>query len=182
MTARVPKMEPTPVSVDDIKNHLQALIGLYAMSGRTGASYQSFVLENGRAWTPAKRPKGMRKRADKMCFRNSLDAAWFSTKYRYVEGYAASAYSGIVTEHAWLVDADDNVIDLTWRQPEYSAYYGIHIPTPIAGRYCSVLGVYGVLVNDWRLDCAILRLGRLPTLEELVDLEIERDKRRERSA
>ena len=127
----------------------------------------AFVLATGRPYTAAARPKGLRKMPNKLCFRNAHYLALDDRTLTYTEGYALS-FQGIPVEHAWCVRADGTVVDPTWYHPELAAYYGVEIPLEVVSGLVSRQGVYGILVNDWRNDCAILRSGRieLPAREE----------------
>lgn len=78
-----------------------------------------------REFTPIRRPKGMRKRADKAWYRNALRIVLddrYCEDYVYAEGLAWCAISGAV-HHAWVVDADGHAIDPTWPEPSIR-YWG----------------------------------------------------------
>lgn len=128
----------------------------------------SFVLARGRAYTAAPRPKGMRKMTNKLCFRNALYTVWEDRSLTYVEGYAL-AFNGIPCEHAWAVRPDGTVVDPTWYDPDLAAYYGVEIPLDIVHGRIIRNNVFGILVNDWRNDCAILRTGRFEPLDRLEE-------------
>ena len=96
---------------------------------------ESFLLDHGRQWTPARRPRGLRKQPDKLCFMNSqrhvlthqqlcgdddLEALW------YCEGFALGV---IPIHHAWLVDRSGTVLDLTWDEPDKATYWGVAFNT-----------------------------------------------------
>src|SRR5215216_5814498 len=72
-----------------------------------------------RNFPPAPRPKGMRKRADKACYRNVCMVV-IDKRYRndftYAEGIAVSDL-GFPVHHAWVVDRDGNAVDPTWPEP-----------------------------------------------------------------
>lgn len=63
----------------------------------------------------------------KMCVLQSQVGACDGT-LRYFEGQANSEHLGIPLEHAWLVDAEGNVWDATWKDGD--DYFGVEIPTP----------------------------------------------------
>jgi hypothetical protein len=122
-------MRETSQDIDEILNHLKMISSM-----ETGArAFASFVLTHGREWraSPFDLPFG--KGPPRACYQNS-HAMLFADLCRkrpagltYVEGYACSGAVGFpfVTEHAWLVDADGNVVDPTWDDPEHSAYFGV---------------------------------------------------------
>jgi hypothetical protein len=70
-----------------------------------------------RDFSPAPRPKGMRKRADKACYLNAfrivMDRRY--PEFVYAEGLAWCGFGPI--HHAWVVDPDGNAVDPTWQQP-----------------------------------------------------------------
>lgn len=92
-----------------------------------------FVLENGVAFKgtnwKSHRGKGYRRGKIKECFPNAWDLAFSHSGLSYYEGYA---YRGIVpVHHAWVVNAEGQVIDPTWRyDPERNPesewhYFGV---------------------------------------------------------
>jgi hypothetical protein len=84
-----------------------------------------FLIDHGTYMEGRKRPKGFRKQANKMCYRNAQQmAVLYPDQYTYCEGIAVNT---IPTQHGWLVDTDGNVIDPTWRQPEQCVYLGVRI-------------------------------------------------------
>jgi hypothetical protein len=113
----------------EIQNYLRLLADM-----ESGArAFATFVLEHGREWNSAVFDLPFGKGPPRACYHNS-QAMLFSDMRRrrpvgfvYVEGYACSAAVGFpfVTEHAWLVDTDGNVVDPTWDDPQHSAYFGV---------------------------------------------------------
>lgn len=104
---------------------------------------EMFILRNGVVMNGAARPKGVRKRADKMCFMNAAQIHW-KTGFDYYEGFAASARIGLPIHHAW--NAKNGVIvDTTWKEPESSSYMGVLIPGNVLGAELAKTGHYGVL-------------------------------------
>lgn len=84
------------------------------------AGIEDWLLQNGRFYVPppTSAPKLMR---PNVCYDNAYKKALRSHgKLRYVEGYATSC---IPLPHAWCVDADDKVVELTWDEPGL-AYFG----------------------------------------------------------
>ena len=84
----------------------------------------SKVLASGKSFIPAKRPKGLRKKADKLCYMNAGRLALDDESLIYCEGFAKSEI-GFITEHAWCITSEGVVIDPTWKNPEKCEYFGI---------------------------------------------------------
>ena len=94
-----------------------------------------FVLEHGREWTPTQLQEKtpIKRGVPKQCFANSqailvkLLKKGITDDYTYVEGYASSGDLGFLlpVHHAWLVDREGQVIDVTWNKPETSVYFGV---------------------------------------------------------
>lgn len=65
----------------------------------------------------------------KRCFDNAQDVVMESDDYTYVEGFAFSADADgrqgfLLVHHAWVLDPDDEPIEVTWRHGGFS-YAGI---------------------------------------------------------
>lgn len=56
----------------------------------------------------------------KACFKNAASYAILNG-LRYIEGYSARM---IAVHHGWCADDDDNVIEVTWKEPGV-AYFGV---------------------------------------------------------
>lgn len=165
---RAARKDPTHAArhMDTLYQYLRAVASFRpALPGAGYPNLPAFILGEGRAYTPAPRPRGLRKMANRLCYRNALYTAWDHPEWQYVEGYAVSL-QGIPCEHAWVVTPEGVVVDPTWHDPDLAAYYGVAIPTGIVGAHVSRNRVFGVLVNDWRNGCAILKSGRLALPEE----------------
>ena len=108
-----------------IRQHLEAVAQLMREMPRpTGYAFHSideWLLKHGRFWTPQPLPKRYRRGIPKWCFGNAQRLALHSKTLRYVEGYAMSV---IPIHHAWCVDANDRVIDVTWDHIA-PAYFGV---------------------------------------------------------
>jgi hypothetical protein len=101
------------------------------------------------------------------CFRNSADAASADTALRYCEGLLA--VGGRIGAHAWCLDPDDLVVDVTeapeqWGAPERWGYHGAVFSAQLALRYMASIGAYtaalldGLDEGDPREDWPILRV------------------------
>lgn len=116
-----------------ITEHLTIMKELRAGSGQPASwvytGPEDFILQHGQFWTPQNLPKGYRAGILKQCFHNSGRLALTRKGVRYVEGYAIRLSLGIPMHHAWVVDAKDRVIDVTWDLPIAAAYFGVAFPT-----------------------------------------------------
>lgn len=123
-------------------------------------SYYELILREGKQYASPKRARpygsGIRKRKDRECYNNSVEV---SVQYdlTYVEGIAYRP--GLIpVEHAWCVDADDNVIDPTWSKPG-SAYIGVPMDTEAVWARVVEQKYYGIFASDWVNDFRCLKEG-----------------------
>ena len=89
--------------MNDLEIYLKAMAGMFERMNRP--SIEAVVLKHGEEFkSPARpRPKGIRKRTNKLCFMNSYHLAE-SRNMTYVEGFAISKGVPIPLHHAWVVD------------------------------------------------------------------------------
>jgi hypothetical protein len=112
------------------------------------------VLRLGKWWSPAPRPKAVRRRSAKQCFANSQRLAG-DKGWSYVEGYALDAGTGLPFHHGWCGDEEGRAIDATWEEPGV-AYFGVAFSPDEVDRWIQKNGVLG----------AILISGTVPELPE----------------
>jgi hypothetical protein len=144
---------PTPGPVEQ---YLRFVAMSRQMSSQ-GPTIESFVLEHGREWQAAKRPAGLRKRRNQMCFMNATHLMQEDESLTYVEGYAARFFPTI---HAWCVTPDGIVVDLTWPDPQNSHYFGVPFQREFVRATICKREYYGVLDNpqqDWPLIRGVCR-------------------------
>jgi hypothetical protein len=156
-------MTMTIPTMDELEQHMKMVVAATEHFGWGSKrsdyryrTYEELILDQGKPYQGAPRPKGVRKRKDRECFRNTVLLVQSRPDLRYVEGYAAGI---IPVQHAWAIDQDDRVVDPTWREPEESVYFGIVIPLETVYRLTIKHGVYGVLGNDYLLGAPLLRWG-----------------------
>ena len=82
------------------------------------------LLQHGRWYEPRPLPRGHWRGEQKACFRNALMAA-SRFRLKYVEGYACGI---IPVHHAWCVDDENRVYEVTWPSKMCYAYFGIQFP------------------------------------------------------
>lgn len=88
----------------------------------------------------------------KQCFDNATQVlisrlAARDNSVRYAEGYAMKAELPIPMQHAWLVDADNKVIDPTWRKAANNLYFGIVFETEFVLNLLQIKQSAGILVD-----------------------------------
>lgn len=106
---------------------------------------EGIVLQHGKPFTPpaAPRPKGIRKGADKQCYRNAYLLA-FQMDWTYVEGFAIPDCVPIPLQHAWVIDSQGNLIETTWDTPGIE-YFGIPLEWDFIHKTLLDTKRYGVL-------------------------------------
>lgn len=128
-----------------IKELLQQKVDLLAEM-KHPAVLELFVLRNGSVFKGAKRPKAIRKRENRMCFKNATQIS-HEFGYPYYEGFAASSTIGFPIHHAWNL-VNGVVLDTTWKDPENAEYMGVHLESEALNRELLKNGYYGVLSSD----------------------------------
>lgn len=86
----------------------------------------SVIMNQGRFWdVKDDLPHGVRRGREKYCYKNAALLAMDEENYTYVEGYAViSKELPVPLEHAWVVDNNGLVVEVTWEKPG-SEYFGI---------------------------------------------------------
>lgn len=100
---------------------------------------QEFVLRNGKSFYSQPKPRRYRIRTPKQCFHNSRALVNQSKgNLRYAEGYMASPDLPLLFHHAWTVDEDDRVVDVTLQNYDTeesrsgkAEYFGLVFPKEI---------------------------------------------------
>jgi hypothetical protein len=105
---------------------------------------ERFVLRNGQTFTGAKRPRGVRRGTPNNCFQNTTHQVTDNPELRYVEGYTTHKHLPFPILHAWAIDADDRVIDVTLKTPEEHEYMGVVVARHQLWRELHRTKVYGL--------------------------------------
>jgi hypothetical protein len=130
------------------------------------SSQEHFVLEEGKAYEYAKKPKGVTYGKWGHCFSNAYHLAQrWPERYTYCEGFATSI---IPTLHAWCIDTETGfVVDNTWRHDHHDiaadrGYHGVEFPIWIASEIVYRKGTYG-LIDAWNAGWPLMK-EKLPDL------------------
>ncbi len=135
---------------------------------------EKFVIAHGTDHIPQRKPKSFRRGRRHNCFQNSTHLVLKHEELRYVEGFGLRTGMPIALLHAWCIDPEGRVIDITWTDPETCYYRGIVIEREMLYSELVRLGHYGLLdgmapnlVLMQRLGCAPKSIGKF--LNYLVD-------------
>jgi len=91
----------------------------------------------------------------KQCFQNSYDLCIADEGLTYCEGYVLSDKLPMPLDHAWCVDAEGKVVDVTLADPIGWEYCGVMIKKEYMQAVISKRGYYGVLDN-WQHQWPLL--------------------------
>lgn len=103
-------------SLNHSERYAQMLADFYAQHNHKGANVHKKFVELSTLWSILNWDESVKlakrfKCAPKQCFQNCITISVFNPALKYCEGYATNI---IPTEHAWLVNAQGEVIDPTW--------------------------------------------------------------------
>lgn len=157
--------------VNDLVRHLQIMTKFWRSSSQHQAnpnwmSIEELVLTHGRIWR-SQPYSGFRGKM-KACFKNAThlvydDDGYADGGFTYVEGFAIGL-AVISVQHAWCIDREGGVVDMTWDEPENAIYCGI----PFKRKYLVEVTLkhrYGLLGNH--LHHFHLERGLIPVEEWL---------------
>jgi hypothetical protein len=140
-------------------------------------THEGLVLALGETFISQKLPYRFRRQAPKACYWNTLALVRRNPRLTYCEGIALPMVDGWVSipvKHAWACTEDGRVVDVTWPEPEHSAYVGLRFTHAEDRRFRSLMprDEMGILDGEWRLGFPLLHTGRLFP-EEVEDDEGE---------
>lgn len=141
--------EPKTEADNDLKNYV-SMVTTHMQQNKRPEGWRftgphEVVLQYGKFFDPAERPKGVKKGKDKLCFMNAAHLA-DDPDYTYVEGFAIPDGVPIPMHHAWCVDKDGNVVDNTWKKPG-KAYFGIPFTNGYLWSSLAKTQTYGLLTE-----------------------------------
>ena len=154
--------------MNDLYQMLMATTEQWAML-EAPALPERFILRNGRCFTGRKLPAGFKKGKIKQCFQNStllLDTR-AGRRLRYVEGFFMRSDLCFPIMHAWCIDEDDQVVDVTLDRPEECQYVGFVMSRNELWDEITKTECYGVLDTGFGLNHKFM-FARDPELEEIV--------------
>lgn len=123
-----------------------------------GPGVARFLVDNGRAYDRIadELPK---RGTPNVCYYNAISLA-LDAGLTYVEGMAIFPGGQLLVEHAWCVDAEDQVHDPTWEQPGL-AYFGVpfaieYVRHRLYQQYETRNGLVGSLISAGDDEFALL--------------------------
>lgn len=114
------------------------------------ATVESFILEHGRFWGPRVEPlpSGVHRGPNGECFKTAWEMTLKDPVLTYVEGWAAGY---LPVHHAWVVDAEGRVLEVTWPADAYremAAYFGVAFQRTALLRLLQYRKRFGVLYPE----------------------------------
>jgi hypothetical protein len=104
-----------------------------------------FLERNGIEYNIIASKRGHRRRIG-MCYMNALRLVWKRPELRYVEGVASSSGDWGFS-HAWCIDPDGAVIDVTLDEPSTYSYFGVPMKTDFVSRWVLHHGSHGMFCD-----------------------------------
>lgn len=105
--------------------------------------YNDFMLAHGIGYQPGPDTFALPRQDRHNCFGNALHMAIDNPGWTYVEGKVF--VHGVPLDHAWCLDSDGNVVDVTSEGKGIIGYYGVPLKTEYVKRAVRMNGLYGVL-------------------------------------
>lgn len=137
-----------------IENLIKQEIATWGMIGHP-AFMQKFVLENGREFGKAVKPKKLGK--PKLCFMNAYHHA-LDNDLEYVEGYVMIPGIPFLIHHAWCCETGDNTpIEVTIKKCEDHEYFGIEFDMYTVEKELAKNGVYGILDTGHGINVDLMK-------------------------
>jgi len=110
----------------ELRQQLAEIDRLRLQRGWPYRSPQGFILAEGRFFPPRPVPPGMWAGRPRCCFDNAIHVA-ILYELPYIEGYALCPLGdeALALHHAWNLDQQGRVIDVTWHPTLGLAYLGV---------------------------------------------------------
>jgi hypothetical protein len=133
--------------MDMIRDYLKEISNMtpYSISGCKYSNVYEMVLDLGQSFPTISTVK-YKQGQIKACYENSLQ---LSKKHGFIycEGFAVSKIAGFPLEHAWCIDGDKKVVDITW--DDGIEYFGVCFSTKFVRDLYKKTGRYSVF-GDYR--------------------------------
>lgn len=111
------------------------------------------LISRGEAFSGESLPRRISRGTAKECFSNaSLYLINNPIGHRYFEGYAVNRKLRLMLHHAWVVNEQGKVIDLTWDDAEDCLYFGVSLDQKELLNRLRQTGSYGVLFRNYKVD------------------------------
>jgi len=135
-----------------IKKYLEQIVSAITSHGNILSPYSStydFVLKNGHSMKQISSDHGYKIGPQKNCYQNAVE-----TSLAYVEGYAIHK-APIPLMHAWNIDSQRRVVDVTWPNNSDAQYYGVILPRWYVLKIILSKKHYGV-IDNWQQNFPLL--------------------------
>jgi hypothetical protein len=110
-----------------------------------GVLVGDFYLMLGQARRSRPLPKDVRAGQMKQCYMNAGRLATERPQFIYCEGYARRKGVPLAVHHAWCLDEEGYVLDLTWPYDEENEYLGVALHDRFLLESLSANGYWGIL-------------------------------------
>lgn len=118
---------------------------------------QHWVLAHGEYFIGHKLPKKYKLEKVQQCFYNSFKGYTKYDDLTYVEGYVSSIFP---IQHAWNIDASNQVVDLTLRDKyiptEEREYFGVPMQFSFISKTSHDRQVFGSVIDNWEKGFPLL--------------------------
>lgn len=109
----------------------QIVAGFDTLGHRGSVALQRTILEAGNPYIGSWQGHRYTARPERRCYQNAARLMKTSRLgLRYCEGYAVRPDLAIPIHHAWCLDRDNRVIDVTWRNAAEAHYLGVAFTRP----------------------------------------------------
>lgn len=114
-------------------------------------SIEKLILQFGQAHV-IKAKNSRFKGSPKICYKNCYEVMKKHPDLTYCEGYAFDNAVPFVFNHAWLINAQGEVIDPTWRDADSknAAYFGVAFKRDYVINFVKTYQEYGILEGDYQ--------------------------------
>lgn len=116
---------------------------------------EDFVLQNGIQFTKFTK-KNVKRGTMKECYRNAYLASLHNKTLVYVEGYAIPANVPLPLAHAWCVDMEGHIHEVTWPEKGLD-YFGVPFDFKYLTKAILKRKMYGI-IDNWEYGFPLLKI------------------------